>query len=148
MKVVVDGGDGRWWVTMMVVSPDFGGGCGCDGSGGQWCWIVGGYVKWKKKPATKGQHGGMLAASFVLVVEVMESLAFLACGCNLVVYLLHYMQYSPSEAANNDTNFMGTAFLLALLVGFLSDAFFITYKMYLIVQLLQRGILLVLRVQV
>ncbi|KAL8196504.1 hypothetical protein R6Q57_024799 [Mikania cordata] len=96
-----------------------------------------GYVNWKKKPATKGQHGGMLAASFVLVVEVMESLAFLACGCNLVVYLLQYMHYPPSEAANNVTNFMGTAFLLALLGGFLSDAFFITYKIYLMSALVE-----------
>jgi len=39
---------------------------------------------------------------------------------------------SPSKSANNVTNFMGTAFLLALLGGFLSDAFFTTYHIYLI----------------
>ncbi|KAJ0428650.1 putative proton-dependent oligopeptide transporter family, MFS transporter superfamily [Helianthus annuus] len=89
------------------------------------------YVDWKKKPAIKGRHGGMLAASFVLVVEVMESLAFLANASNLVLYLIQHMHFSPSKAANHVTNFMGTAFLLALLGGFLSDAFFTTYQIYL-----------------
>ncbi|KAJ9549102.1 hypothetical protein OSB04_021645 [Centaurea solstitialis] len=96
-----------------------------------------GYVNWKNKPAIKGHHGGMLAASFVLVVEVMENLAYLANASNLVLYLIQYMHFSPSKAANHVTNFMGTAFLLALLGGFLSDAFFTTYHIYLINALLE-----------
>uniref|UniRef100_A0A0A0LP21 Nitrate transporter n=1 Tax=Cucumis sativus TaxID=3659 RepID=A0A0A0LP21_CUCSA len=90
------------------------------------------YVDWRKRPAVKGRHGGMLAASFVLVVEVLENLAFLANASNLVLYLSKFMHYSPSESANIVTNFMGTAFLLALLGGFLSDAFFTTYSIFLI----------------
>lgn len=93
-------------------------------------WI--GYVDWRNRPAHRGRHGGMLAASFVLVVEVLENLAFLANASNLVLYLKKYMHFSPSKSANNVTNFMGTAFLLALLGGFLSDAFFTTYHIYLI----------------
>ncbi|KAJ0105900.1 hypothetical protein Patl1_17856 [Pistacia atlantica] len=62
-----------------------------------------GYVDWRNKPALRGRHGGMLAASFVL-----------------------------GHAANTVTNFMGTAFLLALLGGFLADAFFTTYNIYVI----------------
>ncbi|KAL5134364.1 Protein NRT1/ PTR FAMILY 4.6 [Glycine soja] len=38
----------------------------------------------------------MLAASFALVVEILESLAFLANACNLVLYLRQYMHMSPS----------------------------------------------------
>lgn len=158
-----------------------------------------GYVNWRNKPALRGNHGGMLAASFVLgqckkvsithsliflfksyhmihvfqftrkylkcvcvsicvekvfplkvyifvyillkeknhlvllvVVEILENLAFLANASNLVLYLRKYMHFSPSKSANNVTNFMGTAFLLALLGGFLSDAFFTTYNIYLI----------------
>ncbi|RDX91899.1 Protein NRT1/ PTR FAMILY 4.7, partial [Mucuna pruriens] len=91
-----------------------------------------GYVNWRNKPALRGRHGGMLAASFVLVVEILENLAFLANASNLVLYLKQYMHMSPSKSANNVTNFMGTAFLLALLGGFLSDAFFTTYRVYLI----------------
>ncbi|MBA0556250.1 hypothetical protein Golob_026366 [Gossypium lobatum] len=47
------------------------------------------------------------------------------------------MHLSPSKSANDVTNFMGTAFLLALLGGFLSDTFFTTYHIYLISALIQ-----------
>ncbi|KAJ7943534.1 protein NRT1/ PTR FAMILY 4.6-like [Quillaja saponaria] len=90
-----------------------------------------GYVDWRKRSAYRGRHGGMLAACFVLVVEILENLAFLANASNLVLYLSDYMHLSPSKSANHVTNFMGTAFLLALLGGFLSDAFFTTYHIYL-----------------
>lgn len=91
-----------------------------------------GYVDWRSRPAIAGRHGGMLAALFVLVAEVLENLAYLANASNLVMYMAEYMHVSPSRAANDVTNFMGTAFLLALLGGFLSDAFFTAYRIYLI----------------
>ncbi|KAG7951610.1 hypothetical protein I3843_12G016600 [Carya illinoinensis] len=91
-----------------------------------------GYVDWRNKPALRGRHGGMLAASFVLVVEILENLAYLANASNLVLYMSKFMHFSPSRAANMVTNFMGTAFLLALLGAFLADAFFTTYRIYLI----------------
>lgn len=106
-----------------------------------------GYVDWKNKPAKKGRHGGMLAAFFVLVVEVMENLAYLANASNLVLYLTEHMHFSPSKAANNVTDFMGTAFLLALLGGFLSDAFFTTYHIYLISALIEFLGLVILTIQ-
>ncbi|WCJ35981.1 Major facilitator superfamily protein [Euphorbia peplus] len=106
-----------------------------------------GYVDWKNKPALRGRHGGMLAASFVLVVEVLENLAYLANASNLVLYLSKFMHFSPSSSANIVTNFMGTAFFLALLGGFLSDAFFITYRIYLISAAIESMGLLVLTVQ-
>ncbi|XP_050236426.1 protein NRT1/ PTR FAMILY 4.6-like [Mercurialis annua] len=90
-----------------------------------------GYVDWRNRAALKGKHGGMAAASFALVVEIMENLAFLANASNLVIYLSEYMHFSPSRSAVHVTNFMGTAFLLALLGGFLSDAFFATYRIFL-----------------
>ncbi|KAK3022913.1 hypothetical protein RJ639_046457 [Escallonia herrerae] len=64
-------------------------------------------------------------------VEVLENLAYLANASNLVLYMSEYMHFTPSKSANSVTNFMGTAFLLALLGGFLSDAFFTTYYIYL-----------------
>ncbi|CAH1414268.1 unnamed protein product [Lactuca virosa] len=106
-----------------------------------------GYVDWKKRPAIKGHHGGMFAASFVLVVEVMENLAYLANASNLVLYLIQHMHFSPSKAANHVTNFMGTAFLLALLGGFLSDALFTTYHIYLISALVEFSGLVILTIQ-
>jgi peptide/histidine transporter 3/4 len=66
------------------------------------------------------------------VAEVLENLAFLANASNLVTYLMNSMHYSPSQSATTVTNFMGTAFLLALLGGFLSDAVCTTYAVYLL----------------
>ncbi|XWS48073.1 hypothetical protein CRYUN_Cryun13aG0041200 [Craigia yunnanensis] len=106
-----------------------------------------GYVNWRNRPAMRGHHGGMLAASFVLVVEILENLAFLANASNLVLYLSKFMHYSPSNSANIVTNFMGTAFLLALLVGFLADAFFTTYHLYLTSAAIELMGLLILTVQ-
>ncbi|KAL4584032.1 hypothetical protein LXL04_008622 [Taraxacum kok-saghyz] len=105
------------------------------------------YVNWRNKPAIEGQHGGILAASFVLVVEVLENLAYLANASNLVLYLSKFMHYSPSSSSNIVSNFMGTAFLLALLGGFLADAFFTTYCIYLISATIELVGLLILTMQ-
>ncbi|XP_022737394.1 protein NRT1/ PTR FAMILY 4.6-like [Durio zibethinus] len=106
-----------------------------------------GHVDWRNRPAMRGDHGGMLAASFVLVVEILENLAFLANASNLVLYLSKFMHYSPSSSANIVTNFMGTAFLLALLGGLLADAFFTTYRLYLTSAAIEFMGLLILTVQ-
>lgn len=106
-----------------------------------------GYVDWRNRPAIKGRHGGMLAASFVLAVEILENLAYLANASNLVLYLTEYMHFSPSSSANAVTNFMGTAFLLALLGGFLADAFLTTYCIYLTSAAIEFLGLLILTVQ-
>ncbi|KAG2675656.1 hypothetical protein I3760_12G016000 [Carya illinoinensis] len=106
-----------------------------------------GYVDWRNKPALRGRHGGMLAASFVLVVEILENLAYLANASNLVLYMSKFMHFSPSRAANMVTNFMGTAFLLALLGAFLADAFFTTYRIYLISAAIEFTGLLILTIQ-
>ncbi|GJU00388.1 major facilitator superfamily domain, general substrate transporter [Tanacetum coccineum] len=105
------------------------------------------YVNWRNKPAIEGQHGGILAATFVLVVEVLENLAYLANASNLVLYLSRFMHFSPSSCSNIVSNFMGTAFLLALLGGFLADAFFTTYCIYLISAIIELAGLLVLTMQ-
>ncbi|KAL7132919.1 hypothetical protein ABFS83_12G107400 [Erythranthe nasuta] len=106
-----------------------------------------GYVDWRGKPASRTKHGGMRATFFVLVVEVMENLAYLANASNLVLYLTQHMHFLPSESANSVTNFMGTAFLLALVGGFLSDAFFTTYYIYLISAVIEFLGLVILTVQ-
>ncbi|KAL3338490.1 hypothetical protein AABB24_027555 [Solanum stoloniferum] len=106
-----------------------------------------GYVDWRNRPALINRHGGLVASSFVLVVEVLENLAYLANASNLVMYLSEYMHYAPTNSANCVTNFMGTAFLLALLGGFLSDAFFTTYHIYLISAFIEFLGLVVLTIQ-
>ncbi|KAL2344534.1 hypothetical protein Fmac_005819 [Flemingia macrophylla] len=91
-----------------------------------------GYVNWRNKPALRGRHGGMFAASLVLVAEILESLAYIANASNLVLYLSEHLHMSPSKSANSVTNFMGTAFFLALLGGFLCDALLTTYHVFVI----------------
>ncbi|KAK4481629.1 hypothetical protein RD792_012534 [Penstemon davidsonii] len=106
-----------------------------------------GYVDWRGRTAFRAKHGGMRAASFVLVVEVLENLAYLANASNLVLYLSEYMHFAPSVSANSVTNFMGTAFFLALFGGFLSDAFFTAYYIYLISAVIQFFGLVLLTIQ-
>lgn len=62
----------------------------------------------------------------------MENLAFLGNASNLVLYLNNFMHMSLTKAATTVTNFMGSAFLFALVGGFFSDAFSTTYHVYLI----------------
>ncbi|KAL9227385.1 hypothetical protein vseg_003076 [Gypsophila vaccaria] len=113
----------------------------------QWLGKWEGYVDWRNRPALRAYHGGILAAFFVLVVEAMENLAFLANASNLVLYLSKYMHFSPSRSAIIVTNFMGTAFLLALLGGFLSDAFFTTYHIFVVSAVIEFMGLLILTIQ-
>ncbi|XP_020224197.1 protein NRT1/ PTR FAMILY 4.6-like [Cajanus cajan] len=89
----------------------------------------------------------MLAASLILVAEIFENLAYIANSSNLVLYLNEHMHMSLSKSANNVTTFMGTAFFLGLLGGFLSDALFTTYHIYLISALIEFLGLVVLTIQ-
>ncbi|CAA0836072.1 Protein NRT1/ PTR FAMILY 4.6 [Striga hermonthica] len=57
------------------------------------------------------------------------------------------MNFSPSASANTVTCFMGTAFLLALLGGFLSDSYLTTYCIYVISAITQLLGLLILTLQ-
>ncbi|KAM4077741.1 hypothetical protein ACJW30_12G162800 [Castanea mollissima] len=88
------------------------------------------YVDWRGKKADPRKHGGVRAASFVCVVEVLENLVFLSNASNFVVYFLMSMNYKPAEASNMVTNFMGTSFLLTIFGGFISDSFITRFKTF------------------
>ncbi|RDX73693.1 Protein NRT1/ PTR FAMILY 4.6, partial [Mucuna pruriens] len=74
-------------------------------------------------------------------------MAYLTITSNLVLYLSQDMHMSLSKSANNVTNFVGTAFILTLLGGFLSDAFLVTYQIYLISAVVELLGLILLSVQ-
>ncbi|KAK9138528.1 hypothetical protein Sjap_009122 [Stephania japonica] len=66
-------------------------------------------------------------------------MVFLANATNLVTYLITFMHYPNDEAANTVTNFMGSAFILTLLGGFICDSFitrFWTFIIFCITELL------------
>ena len=50
-------------------------------------------------------------------MEGLENMAFVANAVSLVTYFFGYMNFSLTKSATTLTNFMGTAFLLALVGG-------------------------------
>ncbi|CAI0558500.1 unnamed protein product [Linum tenue] len=67
--------------------------------------------------------GGSRAVLFVFAMEGLENMAFVANAVSLFTYFYGYMNFSITKSATTLTNFMGTAFLLSLFGGFLSDTY-------------------------
>ncbi|KAI3741622.1 hypothetical protein L1987_59296 [Smallanthus sonchifolius] len=85
--------------------------------------FIEGKVDWKGRAATKNKHGGMRAAMFVLATFAFENMANLALGVNLVTYFNGVMHYDIDEAANHVTNFLGTCYILSIIMACLADAY-------------------------
>ncbi|XP_058741406.1 protein NRT1/ PTR FAMILY 4.2-like [Vicia villosa] len=81
------------------------------------------YTDYKGKTADPRKHGGIRAASFACVVEIMQCLVISGNAMTLVNYFLKSMHYSVADSSNMVTNFMGTAFVLTLIWGFISDSY-------------------------
>ncbi|KAH9322868.1 hypothetical protein KI387_017507 [Taxus chinensis] len=107
------------------------------------------FVDWKGRAARKDRHGGIRSNPLYLwrisieqhmygfnccvyngfvVMEGFDNIAFLATAVNLVSYFNGFMNLKIAEAANTLTNYMGTAFLLALFGGFVSDSYITRFK--------------------
>lgn len=65
-------------------------------------------------------------------MAALETMAFISNGISLVTYFYGYMNFSLTKSATALTNFMGTAFLLPLLGGFISDTYLSRFKTCLI----------------
>ncbi|KAL0721874.1 hypothetical protein Bca4012_036473 [Brassica carinata] len=63
---------------------------------------------------------------------LLVNLVFVANGFNFIEYFMSSMHYSPATAANMVTNFMGTTFLLTLVVGFIADSFLTHFTTFII----------------
>ncbi|XP_038695852.1 protein NRT1/ PTR FAMILY 6.2-like [Tripterygium wilfordii] len=85
-------------------------------------------VDYKGFPADKSKTGGWVPAALSLGIEICERLSTMGIAVNLVTYLGGTMHLPSATSANIVTNFMGTAFLLCLLGGFLADSFLGRYK--------------------
>lgn len=55
-------------------------------------------------------------------------MATLGLAVNLVTYFMGVMHFSVADAANNLTNFMGTSYLITILVAFLADTYVGRFK--------------------
>ncbi|KAF6166379.1 hypothetical protein GIB67_034930 [Kingdonia uniflora] len=73
-------------------------------------------VKHRKK-------GGARATKFTYAMMGLDTIGFTANLANMVVYCLFIMHFDLSSSSTTTTNFVGTAFLLALVGGFISDTY-------------------------
>lgn len=69
--------------------------------------------------------------------EGLENMAFIANALSLVTYFYGYMNLSMTKSATTLTNFMGTAFLLTLVGGYISDTYWSRFKTCLIFILIE-----------
>ncbi|XP_076930175.1 protein NRT1/ PTR FAMILY 4.5-like [Bidens hawaiensis] len=85
--------------------------------------LIEGKVDWKGRAAIKNKHGGMLAALPVLATFAFDNMANFALSVNLVTYFNAVMHYDISESANHVTNYLGTNFILSIIMAFLADSY-------------------------
>ncbi|KAL2232979.1 protein NRT1/ PTR FAMILY 6.3 [Sesamum indicum] len=78
---------------------------------------------YKGRLSLKSSSGGWGSAAMILGVEACERMTTLGIVVNLVTYLTGTMHLGNATAANDVTNFLGTAFMLCLLGGFVADTF-------------------------
>ncbi|KAJ8762224.1 hypothetical protein K2173_007380 [Erythroxylum novogranatense] len=58
----------------------------------------------------------------------LENMGFISNAVSLVTYFYGFMNFSLTKSANTLTNFMGTAYLLAIFGGFISDTYLSRFK--------------------
>ncbi|MCD7454247.1 hypothetical protein HAX54_024074 [Datura stramonium] len=113
---------------------------------GKISWTVADAVNYKGLPADRSKTGGWVSAALILGIEINERLSTMGIAVNLVTYLGGTMHLPSAASANIVTDFMGTAFLLCLLGGFLADSFLGRYKtiaIFAVIQTLGTGMLTV-----
>ena len=54
---------------------------------------------------------------------LLDNIGFVANMASLVLYFMNVMHFSISGSANTLTNYLGTAFLLTLVGGLISDSY-------------------------
>ncbi|KAG9150365.1 hypothetical protein Leryth_014551 [Lithospermum erythrorhizon] len=72
--------------------------------------------------------GGFRAALYVYAMVSLENMAFLANSVSLFTYFFGYMNFSLTKSANTLTNFLGTAYLLSLFGGYISETYLSRFK--------------------
>ncbi|PIN19104.1 H+/oligopeptide symporter [Handroanthus impetiginosus] len=77
------------------------------------------------KPEQQLKKGGRRATALIFGLETMT---FISNGVSLFTYFHGYMNFSLTKSATALTNYMGTAFLLPLFAGFISDTYLSRFK--------------------
>lgn len=69
------------------------------------------------------RQGGFRATYFIFVMMGLDNIGFVANMASMVLYFLFIMHFDLSGSATTTTNFLGTAFLLTVVGGFISDSY-------------------------
>ncbi|TVU35116.1 hypothetical protein EJB05_16987, partial [Eragrostis curvula] len=109
--------------------------------------VVEGKIDWRGRPALRGRHGGVANSFFILVNFGLENLASLSLAVNLIIYFTAIMHIGLAEASNLLTNYMGTSYMVAVLIAVFADTFIGRYKTVIISCLVELVGLLLLTLQ-
>ncbi|KAK1380471.1 Nitrate transporter 1.2 [Heracleum sosnowskyi] len=69
------------------------------------------------------RQGGYKPTIFVFVLMLLDNIGFVANMVSAVLYFINVIHFDLSGSANTTTNFLGTAFLLTLVGGLVSDSY-------------------------
>ncbi|KAF7837615.1 protein NRT1/ PTR FAMILY 4.5-like [Senna tora] len=70
-----------------------------------------------------GRQGGFRATYFIFAMMFLDNIGFVANMASLVLYFMFKMYFDVGGASTTTTNFLGTAFLLTIVGGFISDTY-------------------------
>uniref|UniRef100_A0A8I6X592 Uncharacterized protein n=1 Tax=Hordeum vulgare subsp. vulgare TaxID=112509 RepID=A0A8I6X592_HORVV len=84
---------------------------------------IGGSVDWRGNPIDREVHGGVRAAWFMYVANVVMNMVIVPNLLNLVTYLHGTMHMGVSGSATTVTNLVGATCGFALIGAFLSDSY-------------------------
>ncbi|KAK9267601.1 hypothetical protein L1049_010031 [Liquidambar formosana] len=70
----------------------------------------------------------VLVCFWVVAALAFESMATIALGVNLITYFNGIMHFKLADAANQLTNYLGTGYILSILVAFLADTYIGRFK--------------------
>ncbi|KAI5000396.1 hypothetical protein ZWY2020_004985 [Hordeum vulgare] len=96
--------------------------------GGKQYEVIEGKVDWRGRPAVRGRHGGVGNSFFILVNFGLENLASLSLAVNLIMYFMLVMHINLADASNLLTNYMGTSYMIAVLITVFADTFVGRYQ--------------------
>ncbi|BAS74342.1 Os01g0748950, partial [Oryza sativa Japonica Group] len=109
--------------------------------------VVEGKVDWRGRPAIRGSHGGVANSFFILVNFGLENLASLSLAVNLIIYFMTVMHIGLTDGSNLLTNYMGTSYMVAVLISVFADTFIGRYKTVIISSVIELVGLLILTLQ-
>ncbi|PNT72860.1 protein NRT1/ PTR FAMILY 4.3 [Brachypodium distachyon] len=114
---------------------------------GQKYGFIEGKVDWRGRPAVRGRHGGVGNSFFILVNFGLESVASLSLAVNLIMYFMLIMHVGLADASNLLTNYMGTSYMIAVLITVFADTVIGRYQTVIISSLIELVGLLLLTLQ-